>query len=186
MVAINLFTNKIIFTKIFKINSYRGYYRLNINKTRRYLSVSSVVINETKKNNDDSFPVPAEFKNKNRGVADRARLDDCARAEADFASSADGVRFALAKKAETYKSLLLRKTFGARDGYGVDFDAKSAADAASFRDAEAPPFAEVPPPPPGGPRVDDAALVAKKRQRLLALKNRGRERTTTAADGADA
>ena len=137
---------------------------------------------ETTKNGD-SFPV-RELKN--RGVADRARLDDCARAEADFASSADGVRFALAKKAETYKSLLLRKTFGARDGYGVDFDAKSAADAASFRDAEAPPFAEVPPPPPGGPRVDDAALVAKKRQRLIALKNRGRERTTTAADGADA
>ena len=137
---------------------------------------------ETTKNGD-SFPV-RELKN--RGVADRARLDDCARAEADFASSADGVRFALAKKAETYKSLLLRKTFGARDGYGVDFDAKSAADAASFRDAEAPPFAEVPPPPPGGPRVDDAASVAKKRQRLIALKNRGRERTTTAADGADA
>jgi hypothetical protein len=35
--------------------------------------------------------------------------------------------------------------------------------------------------------VDDAALVAKKRERLLALKNRGRERTTTtSADGADA
>ena len=137
---------------------------------------------ETTKNGD-SFPV-RELKN--RGVADRARLDDCARAEADFASSADGVRDALAKKAETYSSLLLQKT-GARDGYGVDFDAKSAADAASFRDAEAPPFAEVPPPPPGGPRVDDAALVAKKRERLLALKNRGRERTTTtSADGADA
>lgn len=138
---------------------------------------------ETTKNGD-SFPV-RELKN--RGVADRARLDDCARAEADFASSADGVRFALAKKAETYKSLLLRKTFKAGDGYGVDFDAKSAADAASFRDAEAPPFAEVPPPPPGGPRVDDAAALAKKRERLLALKNRGRERTTTtSADGADA
>jgi hypothetical protein len=137
---------------------------------------------ETTKNGD-SFPV-RELKN--RGVADRARLDDCARAEADFASSADGVRDALAKKAETYSSLLLQKT-GARDGYGVDFDAKSAADAASFRDAERTSFAEVPPPPPGGPRVDDAALVAKKRERLLALKNRGRERTTTtSADGADA
>jgi hypothetical protein len=137
---------------------------------------------ETTKNGD-SFPV-RELKN--RGVADRARLDDVARAEADFASSADGVRDALAKKAETYSSLLLQKT-GARDGYGVDFDAKSAADAASFRDAERTSFAEVPPPPPGGPRVDDAALVAKKRERLLALKNRGRERTTTtSADGADA
>lgn len=98
------------------------------------------------------------------------------------------MREALAKKAETYSSLLLRnKNTGARDGYGVDFDAKSAADAAAFRDAE-PTVAEVPPPPPGGPLFcgEDAATRAKKRERLLAMRNRGRERTTTAADGADA
>ena len=131
---------------------------------------------ETKKKNDDAFP---GRETKNRGVAARARADDVARAEADFASSADGVREALAKKAETYSSLLLRKKeTGARDGYGVDFDAKSAADAAAFRDAE-PTVAEVPPPPPGGPRGEDAATRAKKRERLLALRNRGRERTTT-------
>ena len=101
---------------------------------------------------------------------------------------ADGVREALAKKAETYSSLLLRKkNTGARDGYAaIDFDAKSAADAAAFLDAE-PTVAEVPPPPPArGPRGEDAATRAKKRERLLALRNRGRERTTTAADGADA
>ena len=101
---------------------------------------------------------------RNRGVAERARADDRADAEAAFAMSANGVHDALAAKAEAYADLT-----------------------ASLSVTQPEPtlatnLLSVPPPPGYSHRsLDDEKTRAEKRERLIALRNRGRERTTTNA-----
>ena len=107
---------------------------------------------------------PVATATRNRGVADRARADDRADAEAAFAMSANGVHDALAAKAEAYADLT-----------------------ASLSVTQPEPtlatnLLSVPPPPGYSHRsLDDEKTRAEKRERLIALRNRGRERTTTNA-----
>ena len=124
---------------------------------------------------------------RNRGVADRARADDRADAEAAFAMSANGVHDALAAKAEAYADLT--STGGvARRRSASSFETlpeKGVLFVSSPRATEPtePPFATSVPPPPGYSHrsLDDEQTRAEKRERLIALRNRGRERTTTNA-----
>ena len=107
---------------------------------------------------------PVATATRNRGVAERARADDRADAEAAFAMSANGVHDALAAKAEAYADLT-----------------------ASLSVTQPEPtlatnLLSVPPPPGYSHRsLDDEKTRAEKRERLIALRNRGRERTTTNA-----
>jgi hypothetical protein len=124
---------------------------------------------------------------RNRGVADRARADDRADAEAAFAMSANGVHDALAAKAEAYADLT--STGGvARRRSASSFETlpeKGVLFVSSPRATEPtePPFATSVPPPAGYSHrsLDDEQTRAEKRERLIALRNRGRERTTTNA-----
>ena len=137
----------------------------------------------------------------NRGVAGRALADARAEAEADVFSSADGVRDALSVKAKAYADLSLSVANGTlgpsrasvpNETGVVDWDAKRR-DATERDDARRVAsratdrtFATSIPPPPGAPRGDDAAARARKRDRLLALRNRGRERAATTTNATDA
>ena len=107
---------------------------------------------------------PVATATRNRGVAERARADDRADAEAAFAMSANGVHDALAAKAEAYADLTA--------SLGVTQPEPTLATN----------LLSVPPPPGYSHRsLDDEKTRAEKRERLIALRNRGRERTTTNA-----
>ena len=114
---------------------------------------------------------PVAAATRNRGVADRARADDRADAEAAFAMSANGVHDALAAKAEAYADTVPEK--------GVLFVSSSPR---ATEPTSATNLLSVPPPPGYSHRsLDDEKTRAEKRERLIALRNRGRERTTTNA-----
>jgi hypothetical protein len=85
--------------------------------------------------------------------------------------SANGVHDALAAKAEAYADTLPEK--------GVLFVSSSPR---ATEPTSATNLLSVPPPPGYSHRsLDDEKTRAEKRERLIALRNRGRERTTTNA-----
>ena len=115
---------------------------------------------------------------KNRGVADRARADE----ETAFGSERTVSSFANARNDAEARAD--DRSGGARLAEGV-VDVRDA----TRRDEDAPGTTRAlppppPPPPPLEPRGDDDAARARKRDRLLALRNRGRERATTHATDA--
>ena len=131
---------------------------------------------------------PVATATRNRGVADRARADDRADAEAAFAMSANGVRDALAAKAEAYADLHSASLSVTRRRSASSFETlpekkKGVVFVSSPRATEpTEPGTSVPPPPGYSNRsLDDEKTRAEKRERLIALRNRGRERTTTNA-----
>ena len=131
---------------------------------------------------------PVATATRNRGVADRARADDRADAEAAFAMSANGVRDALAAKAEAYADLHSASLSVTRRRSASSFETlpekKTGVVFVSSPRATEPtePETSVPPPPGYSNRsLDDEKTRAEKRERLIALRNRGRERTTTNA-----
>jgi hypothetical protein len=131
---------------------------------------------------------PVATATRNRGVADRARADDRADAEAAFAMSANGVRDALAAKAEAYADLTASSHGVTRRRSASSFETlpekKTGVVFVSSPRATEPtePGTSVPPPPGYSNRsLDDEKTRAEKRERLIALRNRGRERTTTNA-----
>ena len=131
---------------------------------------------------------PVATATRNRGVADRARADDRADAEAAFAMSANGVRDALAAKAEAYADLHSASLSVTRRRSASSFETlpekKTGVVFVSSPRATEPtePGTSVPPPPGYSNRsLDDEKTRAEKRERLIALRNRGRERTTTNA-----
>ena len=138
---------------------------------------------------------PVATATRNRGVADRARADDRADAEAAFAMSANGVHDALAAKAEAYADLTASLSVTQRHTQrhlpiasssletlpekGVLFVSSSPH---ATEPTSATNLLSVPPPPGYSHRsLDDEKTRAEKRERLIALRNRGRERTTTNA-----
>lgn len=130
---------------------------------------------------------PVATATRNRGVADRARADDRADAEAAFAMSANGVRDALAAKAEVYADLTASLSVTRRrsaSSFETLPEKKTGVLFVSSPRATEPtePETSVPPPPGYSHRsLDDEKTRAEKRERLIALRNRGRERTTTNA-----
>lgn len=135
---------------------------------------------------------PVATATRNRGVAERARADDRADAETAFAMSANGVHDALAAKAEAYADLTASLSVTQRrlpiassletlpeKKQGVLFVSSSPR---ATEPTLATNLLSVPPPPGYSHRsLDDEKTRAEKRERLIALRNRGRERTTTNA-----
>lgn len=157
---------------------------------RRAFSVRRVGTRRLRANecSSDTTDGPVATATRNRGVADRARADDRADAEAAFAMSANGVRDALAAKAEAYADLHSASLSVTRRRSASSFETlpekKTGVVFVSSPRATEPtePETSVPPPPGYSNRsLDDEKTRAEKRERLIALRNRGRERTTTNA-----
>ena len=157
---------------------------------RRAFSVRRVGTRRLRANecSSDTTDGPVATATRNRGVADRARADDRADAEAAFAMSANGVRDALAAKAEAYADLHSASLSVTRRRSASSFETlpekKTGVLFVSSPRATEPtePETSVPPPPGYSNRsLDDEKTRAEKRERLIALRNRGRERTTTNA-----
>ena len=157
---------------------------------RRAFSVRRVGTRRLRANefSSDTTDGPVATATRNRGVADRARADDRADAEAAFAMSANGVRDALAAKAEAYADLTASSHGVTRRRSASSFETlpekKTGVVFVSSPRATEPtePETSVPPPPGYSNRsLDDEKTRAEKRERLIALRNRGRERTTTNA-----
>lgn len=157
---------------------------------RRAFSVRRVGTRRLRANefSSDTTDGPVATATRNRGVADRARADDRADAEAAFAMSANGVRDALAAKAEAYADLTASSHGVTRCRSASSFETlpekKTGVVFVSSPRATEPtePGTSVPPPPGYSNRsLDDEKTRAEKRERLIALRNRGRERTTTNA-----
>ena len=156
---------------------------------RRAFSVRRVGTRRLRANecSSDTTDGPVATATRNRGVADRARADDRADAEAAFAMSANGVRDALAAKAEAYADLTASLSVTRRrsaSSFETLPEKKTGVVFVSSPRATEPtePGTSVPPPPGYSNRsLDDEKTRAEKRERLIALRNRGRERTTTNA-----